>query len=296
MKQFIKLIRPHHCIKNIIIFFPILFSGQLYKIELFIKSVMGFFTFFILCSVVYIINDIKDVESDRQHSTKCKRPIASGVISPKYALVMAVSLFIIAINLNAYFNNKLEAWAIFILYFAINIGYSIFGLKNLALVDIIILASGFILRIFFGSAITGITISKWLYLTVVAGSFYCSLGKRRNEIKNEKFKQTRSVLKNYSQSFLEKSMNMFMTLAIVFYSLWCIDPLTIEHHKNGNAIWTLPLVLIITLRYSMIIESRSDGDPIGVIIKDKVLICLFVFYILCMYFIIYSIKGIELLI
>lgn len=288
MKEFTKLIRPGHCIKNILIFCPLLFSGQLYNSYLLSKSIIGFLSFCLLCSVVYIMNDIKDAEYDRQHTTKCKRPIAAGTISSRLAIVIAVSFFIISTVLNAYFNNRLQAWVIFLIYFAINIGYSLFGLKNVALVDIIILVAGFILRIFFGSVITGIAISKWLYLSIFAGSFYCSLGKRRNEIRCEESGNTRMVLKRYSQSFLEKNMNMCLTLAIVFYSLWCVDAVTVEQHRNSSAIWTLPIVLTLSLRYSMIVEGKSDGDPISVIIKDKVMIGLAVFYLLCMYFIIYG--------
>lgn len=289
MREYIKLIRPHHYVKNILIFLPLVFSGQLFKLELLIKSIIGVLSFCLICSVVYIMNDIKDIEFDRHHTTKCNRPIASGAIAPSSAIVLAVLFLLISTILNAYFNNKIEAWIILILYFAINVGYSIFGLKHIPLVDIIILVTGFILRVFFGSVITNILISNWLYLTVIAISFYCSLGKRRNEIKCEEPNCTRRVLKRYNQSFLDKNMYMCLTLAIVFYSLWCVDPGTIAHHKNSNAIWTVPLILILAIRYSMIIENNSDGDPVEVIIKDKVLLILGLIYVVCMCFIIYGI-------
>ena len=150
-------------------------------------------------------------------------------------------------------------------YFLLNLGYS-FGWKNIPILDIAILVSGFLLRMLLGTAVTGIAISGWLYLTVTSISFYLGLGKRRGELRTASG-GTRKVLEYYSDSFLTQNMQMCLTLAVVFYSLWSMD-------RGENLMWTVPLVLCICLRYSMTVEGNSDGDPVEVIYQDKVLLLL----------------------
>jgi decaprenyl-phosphate phosphoribosyltransferase len=285
MKNLLKLMRPKHYIKNLLLFFPIVFNGSLLNADLALKAVFGFVSFCLMSSVVYIINDIKDVEMDKMHSTKKDRPIASGAVSVKSAIVMAFFIFILSLLVNFAFNNTLLAWVVLFSYFIINILYSVLGFKHIKMLDIMILMVGFLLRIFFGSVITGIMISNWMYLTVIAISFYFSLGKRRNEILRES--GTRKVLSKYNINFLNTNMNLCMTLAIVFYSLWCIDASTLYQHGNNYTIWSIPMVLLMVMRYSMIIENDSDGDTIRVVLSDALLIAMGLIYITFMYLVIY---------
>ena len=162
------------------------------------------------------------------------------------------------------------------LYFVINVLYSI-KLKNYPIVDVTILASGFLLRLLFGASIENIEVSSWLYLTVLTLSFYLGLGKRRNELSRQS-DSTRKVLKYYNYEFLDKTIYMFMAIAIVFYSLWCVDPITSQRISSDKIIWSVPLVIIILLRYSFIVEGDSDGDPAEVLLKDKPLIFLALLY------------------
>ncbi|MDR1002266.1 MAG: decaprenyl-phosphate phosphoribosyltransferase [Oscillospiraceae bacterium] len=279
MKKYIKLMRVHHYIKNILILLPLIFSGQLFATDLVLKTVLGFFSFSLLSSVVYIVNDTKDAKSDRLHSTKKNRPIASGQVKIHSAVILACVLFIISIAVN-YFAAGLDIKIslYLILYFVLNLFYSL-GLKNIPILDIAILVSGFLLRLLYGAAITDIEISKWLYLTVIAISFYMGLGKRRNEQKQQTG-SSRKVLKQYTQSFLDKNMYMCLALAIVFYSLWSVDPITIARIDNTNLVWTVPIVILICMKYSMNIEGDSDGDPVEVILKDKMLLALCVVFAL----------------
>ena len=171
-----------------------------------------------------------------------------------------------------------------ILYVLLNLGYSL-GLKNVVLVDIVILVSGFIIRVLFGSCVTGIPVSHLLYLTVMAMSFYLGLGKRRNEIDKQGSK-SRKVLQYYNREFLDKNMYLCLCLVIVFYSLWCIDPTISSQYPN--IIWTMPFILIICMKYSLTIESGSFGDPIDVVLSDKLLIGLILGYGLVMSYFIYG--------
>lgn len=279
MKKYLKLMRVHHYMKNGLIFTPLIFSGSLFDIDLFTKSILGFVAFSLIASAIYIINDIQDVEQDRLHPTKCKRPLAANLISLTNAKFLAISLVMIGFIINVYAaNDALFAWLAIISYLILNLAYSN-GLKNLPIIDVAILVSGFVFRVIYGAGITGIEISNWLYLTVIAMSFYLGLGKRRNELIKQK-NVSRKVLKYYNQGFLDKNMYMSLALTIAFYSLWTVDPVTIARLSNDYLVWTVPLVILICMKYSLNIEGDSDGDPVEVIIKDKVLMgmgALFIF-------------------
>ena len=270
MKNYLKLMRVHHYLKNVLIFLPLVFSQNLFDLTLLKKTILGFFAFSILSSIVYIVNDIQDVEKDRKHPTKCKRPIASGAVSVKEAYILAVVIAVIGITLN-YFacGVNLLGWGFVLLYVGLNFAYSM-GLKNLPIIDITILVSGFLIRVLYGSAVTAIEVSNWLYLTVISMSFYLGLGKRRNELDAQGSK-SRKVLKFYNHDFLDKNMYMCLGLTIVFYSLWCVDSTTIERYSNSNIVWTVPLVMLICMKYSLNVEGNSDGDPVSVLLKDKIL-------------------------
>lgn len=140
----------------------------------------------------------------------------------------------------------------------------------------------------YSSAISDIEVSNWLYLTVIAGSFYMSLGKRRNEIKKQG-DVSREVLKRYNKESLDKNMYVFMTLSIVFYSLWCVDNTTIEKMGNNFIIWTVPIVMIILMRYSINVEKDSYGDPIDVLFNDKLLLLMVILYSIVVFAIMYII-------
>ena len=233
---------------------------------------MGGVTFCLLSSSVYIINDIKDKSKDFFHPIKCHRPIASGAISTKKAFILASLLFVISISMNfAIFS--FEPTLLLIIYFVLNVAYS-YGLKDIPILDITILVSGFLIRVFYGGLIVNVRISNWLYLTVMAMSFYFALGKRRNELKHISEGDTRFVLKYYPASFLDKFMYVCLGLGNAFYSLWCVN----SRYGRNYLIFTAPLVFLITMKYSLDIENNADGDPVEVILNDKILLALCILY------------------
>lgn len=287
MKKYLKLMRIHHYIKNILIFLPLIFSGYLLLPSYLFQVIKGFIVFCILTSIIYIINDIKDVDNDRNHSEKCKRPLASGAISILNAKILLCTLVIIIFILSLTLNPvQCIAFIYLISYFLINLSYSM-GLKNVPILDIAILVSGFLIRVLFGASLAGIEVSNWLYLTIMAISFYLGLGKRRNEIKQQK--STRNVLKYYTYDYLDKNMYISMACAFIFYALWCVDITTISKYSSNILIWTIPLVILIGMKYSLNIESSSDGDPVEVILHDKILIGLICIYALIVFGLLYLI-------
>lgn len=286
----IKLLRIKHYIKNGLVFLPLFFSMNLFNGSLFLKCTLGFLVFCAISSVVYIINDIRDVEKDRLHSKKCNRPIASGLISIRIAILTAVILMAAACGILFVLKTPMGA-ALALLYVIVNLSYSL-GLKNIPIVDLVLLVSGFVLRLLFGGVITGIPISTWLFITVICAAFYMGLGKRRGEILTEG-EDTREVNKRYSIEFLDQQMTVFVTLILVFYSLWCIMIIPESGFKNPGFEWSLILVMLIFIRYNYNLKRNSDGDPTGVLLGDPMLITLAVIY--CVYITVIVYFPIELL-
>lgn len=293
---YIRLLRVKHYLKNILILIPFIFGHKLFEIKSYPILLSGFLAFSMICSVVYIINDLRDVEADRKHPIKSKRPIASGQVSVKTAYLICGILILVSMGLYIYLWFHLEhevvifSLFVLLLYFFMNIWYSVGGGKEIPIVDIIILVSGFLLRVVFGAILTDVKISGWLYLVVITISFYMALGKRRNELKKHQNQNTRGVLAFYNMGFLDKNMYVCQTLAIAFYALWTVDVQVMNESVNGQwAIWTVPLVIIMAMKYSLDIEGESEGDPIEVILGDKMLIGVGIIYTILMYFIIYGI-------
>lgn len=285
MKNYLKLMRVHHYIKNLLVFATLACGGMLFDTHRLYKCIAAFFAFCMVSSVVYIINDIRDVEKDRKHPTKCKRPIASGAVSVTSACWLAGGLALIAVVCNGLVFDPV-ATTLLLLYLVMNLAYSM-GLKNIPIVDVSILSAGFLIRILYGAVVSDISVSNWLYLTVITFSLYFSLGKRRNELKQVGDGQTRKVLQLYSPNFLDKNMSMCLTLGNAFYALWTMDKSTISFYSSNYLTFTVPIVLLITMKYSLNVEGDSDGDPVEVLLHDKMLLALCVVYLLAMLFILY---------
>lgn len=288
MKKYFKLIRIKHWLKNGLIILPIFFSGNLFNKKYYLNTLLAILIFCFISSIVYILNDIQDIEKDKLHAEKKKRPLASGEITVKMAYIISLFLtvlsFIMTILLYRSINNIFSI-IIPIAYIGLNILYSKY-LKNIPIIDVVILVSGFVLRVMYGGISNQLGVSKYLYLMIIFGSFYLGFGKRRNEIIKNGI-NSRKVLESYNKDFLDKNMYVALTLAIVSYSLWCVDPTTIFRIGNDKLFWTIPLLMIILQKYSLIIEGDSHGDPIEVILSDKVLIGTILIYALIMLFLLY---------
>ena len=228
-----------------------------------------------MASFIYVINDIKDVEKDRNHPSKKNRPIASNKISIKKALVFAIFLIIISLLLNFSITKVFSLATLYlILYLFINILYS-FGMKNIAILDVILLASGFILRVYFGAAIINVTVSNFLFLTILNASLFLGLGKRYKEIQLKN--NVRKVLENYNERFLESFINITICLVIVFYSLWIMD------HNNDYLYYSIPILTIIIMQYMLNMYKGEECAPTTIFFQNKFLIITTIIYILYMF-------------
>ncbi len=285
LKNILKLMRIKHYLKNGLIFLPLIFNSQLFEIKPLLMTFYGFISFCLISSAVYVINDIKDVEKDRMHKIKKNRPIASGAISIKEAILLFIVLTISSLCINIFIIKEFSSILLISLYLILNIMYSL-GLKNIPIIDVVILVSGFVIRVIYGASITSIEISKWLYLTVMSGSFFMWFGKRRNEIIKQG-NDSRAVLKYYTKDYLDKFMYACLVLTLMFYSLWSVDTTTTAKFGE-NMIYTIPLVMIIFMKYCLDIEGDSYGDPVDVITSDKVLMCMVGVLAISMYILIYA--------
>lgn len=278
MKKYFKLLRVKNYIKNLLVLLPVLFGKRLFDVGLLPNMIWSFVAFSALSSAVYIFNDLCDCNRDRNHPIKCKRPIASGDISKKTAIILIVVLMLVCIIAN-YFACGLEnkAWILLLLYLVQNILYSLV-LKKAPIVDIAIIAFGFLIRAFYGSAISGIEVSKWFYLTIIAISFYIGFGKRRNELAIAEKDETRPVLEHYNYNFLDKNMYVCSALTIVFYSLWTVSDTTTAHLGGNALVWTVPLVILICIAYSLSVEKSNVDDPVDILFENKYLLVLIAVY------------------
>lgn len=282
IKQLIRLMRPKHYIKNGLILLPLIFGNQLLNADRLGEIVVALVTFSFVASIVYIINDIRDVKKDRLHPQKKHRPLASGGVSVAQAVSLAVLLTVITAVVGYIGQLSAMSWLLLVGYLVINVAYS-FGLKNVPIIDVALLASGFVIRVLFGASVFGIEVSHWLYLTILASAFYISLGKRRNEIITNGTK-SRKVNELYSLQFLDKNMYVCLTLTLVFYSLWATDPARASVLLYAS----IPFVILVFMTYSLKIEQNdSTGDPVDVVLKSNILKVLVPAYVILMVLAVY---------
>lgn len=265
--NYVKLMRVKHWIKNILIVLPAFFGRILTNPDTLTDLFIGFLVFSLCSSAIYIINDMSDIENDRRHPVKCKRPLASGDVSKTEAVILLIILLAAAAVLDLFLCGAGIRSLIPVLYLFINLMYSL-SLKNKPVVDIVLLVSGFFLRVLYGSAITGVRISGLLYLTVISLSMFLAYGKRRNE-KKSCGTSSRKVLQFYSEQYLNSNLYIYMGLFIVFYSIWSLNA-----DESGVLICTVPLGMVMMMRYVYTLEIDEHGNPVDMILHDKMLLLL----------------------
>ncbi|WP_312556571.1 UbiA prenyltransferase family protein [Empedobacter brevis] len=287
MKNYLKLMRVNQWVKNLFIFLPVFFSGKLFDIDLFIESFYGFLIFSFVASSIYIINDYVDIEKDKKHPEKKNRPLASGKISKKKALVLFFVLIIFCSILILLFGNKQVAILVAI-YFFMNLAYS-FKLKQIAILDVMIIALGFLLRVFVGGYMTGILITDWTILLVFDLALILALGKRRGELINADLEGiTRKSLDGYNLNFLNSALSITCTVAVICYMMFILSPET-QSKFHHYIVYTFVFVFAAVLRYlQQTFVYLKTESPTKLIFKDHFLQFLIIMwgisYILLIYF------------
>ena len=259
MSPYIKALRPRQWTKNLVVFAAPLF-GLGFDWTGYLNSLIAFILFCCISSSFYLANDIIDVESDRLHPTKCKRPIAANLVSIPSAIILSVSLLVISIALSWLKSKYLGATITS--YMLLQIAYNL-KLKRLLFLDIGAIATGFILRACAGAAASGIILSSWFLLCTAMLALFLGVEKRKAELKSSKGGKTRAVLKKYSLPLLNRMESIVTTCTIVFYALWSSGP------KLGGAstpwmLISLPFVIYGVFRYQFIseISNAHKGDDV----------------------------------
>lgn len=261
------LMRPYQYVKNLFIFLPAFFALQLRDSALLGRTAAAFAAFCLLASAVYILNDYIDREEDRQHPAKRSRPLASGAITPFQAFaLMALLLLTAALLMGLTTPGALPLAG---LYFALNIAYSL-KLKHIPLLDIFIIATGFVLRLFVGAVAGGITLSMWIILMTFLLALFLALAKRRDDVLlMAEGKKVRKAIDGYNLEFINGAMIIMASVTIVAYISYTISPSVQAFFHNDHLYYTVVFVLLGVLRYMQItfVEARS-GNPARILLSD----------------------------
>ncbi len=261
--------RPHQYIKNIFIFLPLFFALKITDIPLLINATIAFVAFSLTASAIYILNDYHDIEEDRQHPKKKERPLASGAMSKKEAMVLMVILLIAGFSLMA--SLSLEAAGVLALYVVMNVAYS-FYLKHVAILDVVIIAIGFVLRLFVGSVATGIPLSMWIVIMTFLLALFMALAKRRDDvlIYLDTGKKMRKVIDGYTLQFLDIAMAIMASVVIVSYILYTTSAEVMARVHSEYLYLTALFVILGSMRYLQIVfVSQDSGSPTKIVLKDR---------------------------
>lgn len=285
--SYIKLLRPKHWVKNLFLFIPLFFAGEFLNIEKIGRVSLGFIAFSLIASSIYILNDYRDIEDDRKHPTKCKRPLASGAVSKNVALALSIVLIIAGFILAWFIRDKF----LFVLgiYFFVNVGYS-FGLKSIPILDIILLSAGFVLRVKGGSVITFIPLSEWIIIMIFLLALFMAIGKRRDDVllKISSGTDMRKSIKGYNLDLLNVLLALICAVIIVAYFMYTMAPETMLKFSTHRLYYTCLFVMAGIMRYLQIIFVQADsGSPTKILYKDRFLQIVLVLWVASFIAIIY---------
>ncbi len=268
LKALIKAMRPRQWTKNGFVFFGLIFDKQLFIVEPFLRTLEGFFLFCLISSAVYLFNDIADVEADRNHPEKKFRPIASGKLPVSVATITAIVLTVVSLALGYLLSATFAL--ILTAYLITNLLYSRW-LKHVAILDVLIVSSGFVFRVAAGVAlITVERFSPWLYMITILFSLYIGLGKRRAELNllAQGASAHRKVFDGYTIPLLDQYITIVSGMTIVAYSLYTFSAVNLP--ENHSMMLTIPFVVYGIFRYLQLIQmGHAAGSPDEVALKDR---------------------------
>jgi 4-hydroxybenzoate polyprenyltransferase len=272
MWELSRALRPQQWIKNLFVYAPLIFSQNVLNQALVLRATLAFLAFCLISSAVYLLNDLRDIEEDRQHPLKAHRPLASGRLKRSTAVaalaIIAPAGFLVALLVNRSF--------VFIAlgYFALQIAYTLW-LKHVVILDIFVVASGFLLRVVAGGFAIRVYLSSWLLICTTLLALFLAMGKRRHEIvlMEGRAASHRPILKEYNIYLLDQMISVVTASTLLAYCLYTISEETVAKFGTRNLIFTVPFVLYGIFRYLYLIHQKAEGGtPESLIIRDKPLL------------------------
>ncbi|HYC86796.1 MAG TPA: decaprenyl-phosphate phosphoribosyltransferase [Chryseosolibacter sp.] len=284
----LQLLRIRQWVKNLFIFIPSFFAGSLFHVSEMMSLLLGFLAFNLVASGIYVLNDFQDRSLDRLHPQKKFRPIACGEVSGLTAWILIVTLttsgLLLAASLNTTFFILISA------YLAINLGYC-FGLKNVPIIDLFIVASGFLLRVYSGGVIAGHEITHWLSLMILLLSLFLVVAKRRDDllIQSKTGKIVRKSSQSYNLEFINSCLTLVSAVTVVAYIMYTVSPEVTGRFDSDYLFITTIFVIAGVMRYLQItfVEKKS-GNPTTILIKDKFILATIICWFVSFYIIIYT--------
>ena len=270
--EVVKSLRLQQWIKNFFIFAPLIFSQNIFELQLFLKTMMAFVAFCLLSGALYILNDLKDIEEDKKHPLKSKRPLAAGKLKKSQAVLFFIVLSVMAFSLAFILN--LNFLIVALIYFLLQLFYS-FWIKHVVILDVFIVAAGFLIRVIAGGYAIEVYLSPWLLICTLLLALFLSMSKRRHElvILEEEASEHRPILKEYSPYLLDQMIAVVTASTVIAYSLYTISEETVIKFGTTKLIYTVPFVLYGIFRYLYLVHQRREGgSPEVLVLKDKPLL------------------------
>jgi decaprenyl-phosphate phosphoribosyltransferase len=288
MKAFVRLLRINQWVKNLFLLIPTFFAGRVFHVEEVILVAEGILAFSFAASSVYILNDYQDRDVDRLHPKKRLRPIASGEVNEKAALMFGAILFLVAM-VWAFF---LDQTFFFLLlgYVVMNIGYSM-GLKHVAILDLFIVSFGFLFRIYSGGILAGIPVTDWLAVMIMLLALFLVTAKRRDDlvIRSSTGELVRKASKSYNLEFINSCLTLLSAVIIVAYIMYTVSPEVVERFRSAHLFMTTVFVIAGIMRYLQItFVEENSGNPTSILYKDRFILITILGWIISFYIIIYT--------
>ena len=272
IRHIIKVARPTHWIKNLFVFLPVFFGGGLLNTSEAVSAALTFLSFSLAASAIYCLNDIIDVNADRAHPVKCKRPIASGAITiPQAYGMMALSMLVSIVLMFLLPAGQTKTIFVIVAYYLINVAYCL-RLKDYAIIDVCIIASGFVLRILAGGYATGVQLSKWIVLMTFLLTLFLAFAKRRDDVlrMNTTGQAPRANTSRYNLTFINQAITITAGVMLVCYVMYTVSPEIIAQFATDKLYLTSILVILAILRYLQIsFVDEKSGDPVKVALSDR---------------------------
>lgn len=296
MRNLIQLIRPHQWIKNLIVLLPVFFGGALLRWNAVYAGLITTLAFSLTASSIYCLNDIIDINDDRQHPVKRNRPLASGTVSIVQGYILMGLMFILSMTSTFLLpSHQAETASVILFYWLLNIAYCL-RLKRYAIIDVCIVAFGFVLRILAGGYATNIQLSKWIVLMTFLLMLFLSFAKRRDDVvrMNETGHAPRQNTIRYNLTFINQAITITASVTLVCYIMYTMSPETIQNFHTDYLYLTSVFVLLGLLRYIQIsVVDKKSGDPTKVMIHDRFMQLTVLAFGLTFLFIIYVLKNIQ---